>query len=94
MSALFKHASVVTVLEKNYRTYVSLHNIAIPENFSLKDKAQSILVESKFDQKRARIMDMDDFITHLLVPLQTKLNIKERDCKRRRFTFDRLHLAV
>lgn len=65
MSALFKHTSVVTVLEKNYRTHASLHNIAIPENFSLKDKAQSILVESKFDQKRARTMDMDDFITLL-----------------------------
>jgi 18S rRNA (adenine1779-N6/adenine1780-N6)-dimethyltransferase len=27
MSALFKHTSVVTVLEKNYRTHASLHNI-------------------------------------------------------------------
>ncbi len=27
MSALFKHTSVITVLEKNYRTHASLHNI-------------------------------------------------------------------
>lgn len=36
----------------------------MPENFSLKDKIQEILVASKYDQKRARTMDMDDFIAY------------------------------
>ena len=27
MSASFKHTSVITVIEKNYRTHASLHNI-------------------------------------------------------------------
>jgi hypothetical protein len=34
----------------------------IPEDFNLKDKIETILVDNKFDQKRARTMDMDDFI--------------------------------
>jgi hypothetical protein len=35
----------------------------VPEGFCIKEKAQAILTEVKFDQKRARTMDMDDFIT-------------------------------
>nr|CAG4646390.1 EOG090X08Z3 [Macrothrix elegans] len=65
MSALFKHTSVITVLEKNYRTHASLHNIPIPEELDLKQKVQDILVENKFDQNRARTMDMDDYIALL-----------------------------
>lgn len=44
-----------------------IHKKVIPENLSLKEKAQAILVESKFDQKRARTMDMDDFITYVII---------------------------
>nr|CAG4644924.1 EOG090X08Z3 [Leptodora kindtii] len=62
MSASFKHTSVITVIEKNYRTHASLHNIEVPENYNFKEKVESILVENGFDQKRARTMDMDDFI--------------------------------
>nr|CAG4638566.1 EOG090X08Z3 [Cyclestheria hislopi] len=62
LSAAFKHTAVMTMLEKNYRTHTSLHNIVIPDQFSMKDKVESILVQNNFDKKRARTMDMDDFI--------------------------------
>jgi len=65
LSAAFKHTAVYTALEKNFQTHASLHNIIVPDNFSVKEKIQEILVDSGFDQKRARTMDMDDFIALL-----------------------------
>nr|CAG4641002.1 EOG090X08Z3 [Eulimnadia texana] len=64
LSAAFKHTAVLTALETNYQTFCSLNNIKVDEGFSLKDKIESILVEIGFDKKRARTMDLDDFIKY------------------------------
>ncbi|KAJ1209719.1 hypothetical protein NDU88_005092 [Pleurodeles waltl] len=62
LSAAFKSSAVQELLEKNYRIHCSLHNILIPEQFSIAEKVESILTEAKFSDKRARQMDIDDFI--------------------------------
>ncbi|XP_065572549.1 probable dimethyladenosine transferase [Artemia franciscana] len=62
LGATFKHNTVSNVLEKNYRIHCSVNNLPISEEFSMKDKIEQILKEIDFDQKRARMMDMDDFI--------------------------------
>lgn len=62
LSAAFKSSAVQELLEKNYRIHCSLNSILIPEQFSVAEKIQSILAETQFSEKRARQMDIDDFI--------------------------------
>ncbi|XP_078405260.1 dimethyladenosine transferase [Cetorhinus maximus] len=62
LAAAFKSIAVERLLEKNYRIHCSLHNIQIPENFSITEKIQKILEETSFNEKRARTMDIDDFM--------------------------------
>ncbi|KAG8598782.1 hypothetical protein GDO81_002738 [Engystomops pustulosus] len=62
LSAAFKSNAVQLLLEKNYRIHCSLHNIEIPENFSIAEKIEKILTDLEFTEKRARSMDIDDFI--------------------------------
>ncbi|XP_011807597.1 PREDICTED: probable dimethyladenosine transferase [Colobus angolensis palliatus] len=62
LSAAFKSSAVQQLLEKNYRIHCSVHNIIIPEDFSIADKIQQILTSTGFSDKRARSMDIDDFI--------------------------------
>uniref|UniRef100_F6W7L4 rRNA adenine N(6)-methyltransferase n=1 Tax=Callithrix jacchus TaxID=9483 RepID=F6W7L4_CALJA len=63
LSAAFKSSAVQQLLEKNYRIHCSVHNIIIPEDFSIADKIQQILTSTGFSDKRARSMDIDDFIS-------------------------------
>ncbi|XP_038646931.1 probable dimethyladenosine transferase isoform X3 [Scyliorhinus canicula] len=65
LAAAFKSTAVERLLEKNYRIHCSLHNIQIPENFSITEKIQKILKETSFNEKRARVMDIDDFMSLL-----------------------------
>ncbi|XP_071546826.1 dimethyladenosine transferase isoform X1 [Panulirus ornatus] len=65
LSAAFKHSSVLQTLDKNYKTWCSLQEKKIPEGFVLKEKVQEILIDGKFDKKRARQMDQDDFLALL-----------------------------
>ncbi|XP_063841285.1 probable dimethyladenosine transferase isoform X1 [Scylla paramamosain] len=65
LSAAFKQTSVLQTLEKNYKTWCSLQEKKIPEDFSMKDKIEDILVNGKFNKKRARQMDQDDFLALL-----------------------------
>ncbi|XP_063819138.1 probable dimethyladenosine transferase isoform X1 [Pseudophryne corroboree] len=62
LAAAFKSSAVQELLEKNYRIHCSLHNITIEENFSIAVKIEKILGDTGFSEKRARSMDMDDFI--------------------------------
>ncbi|RXN34575.1 putative dimethyladenosine transferase [Labeo rohita] len=62
LSAAFKSAAVEQLLEKNYRIHCSVHNIEVEQDFSIAQKIESILQESKFSDKRARSMDIDDFM--------------------------------
>ncbi|CAM4717800.1 hypothetical protein PO909_018566 [Leuciscus waleckii] len=65
LSAAFKSSAVEQLLEKNYRIHCSVHNIEVQQDFSITQKIDSILQESKFNEKRARSMDIDDFMVLL-----------------------------
>lgn len=52
-------------LEKNYKTWCSVHEKKIPDDFDIKAKVEDILAEGDFDKKRARQMDQDDFLALL-----------------------------
>ncbi|KTG03884.1 hypothetical protein cypCar_00007754 [Cyprinus carpio] len=65
LSAAFKSAAVEQLLEKNYRIHCSVHNIEVQQDFSITQKIESILQESHFSNKRARSMDIDDFMVLL-----------------------------
>lgn len=52
-------------LGKNYKTWCSLNEKKIPEDFDIKTKVEEILTEGDFDKKRARHMDQDDFLALL-----------------------------
>ncbi|XP_067890172.1 probable dimethyladenosine transferase [Heterodontus francisci] len=65
LAAAFKSIAVEQLLEKNYRIHCSLHNVQIPANFSITEKIQKILEETSFNDKRARTMDIDDFMSLL-----------------------------
>ncbi|KAG7156327.1 dimethyladenosine transferase-like [Homarus americanus] len=65
LSAAFKQSSVLQTLEKNYKTWCSLKERKIPDDFVLKDKVEEILIDGQFHKKRARQMDQDDFLALL-----------------------------
>uniref|UniRef100_A0A3B4CRF6 rRNA adenine N(6)-methyltransferase n=1 Tax=Pygocentrus nattereri TaxID=42514 RepID=A0A3B4CRF6_PYGNA len=58
-------AAVEQLLEKNYRIHCSVHNTEIPQDFSIAQKIETVLKESEFSEKRARSMDIDDFMVLL-----------------------------
>ncbi|XP_030852130.1 probable dimethyladenosine transferase [Strongylocentrotus purpuratus] len=62
LSAAFRNKGVVEMLEKNYRVHCSVKNIAIPDNLDMKEKVVSVLEKIEFEGKRARTMDIDDFL--------------------------------
>ncbi|XP_045476029.1 probable dimethyladenosine transferase [Harmonia axyridis] len=66
LGSAFRQTSVLTTLEKNYRTHCSLHNKDIPEDFNIKNKIEEILESSNADKWRAASMDKDDFMSLLL----------------------------
>ncbi|XP_014600116.1 PREDICTED: probable dimethyladenosine transferase [Polistes canadensis] len=65
LSAAFKQTSVTTMLEKNYKIHCSLNNKTVPEDFDIKEKVSAILLTAEAENKRARTMDIDDFISLL-----------------------------
>ena len=65
LAAAFKQTAVITMLEKNYRLHCSLNDKAVPEGFDMKEMVCDILSKMAADDKRARTMDMDDFISLL-----------------------------
>ncbi|XP_009270822.1 PREDICTED: probable dimethyladenosine transferase [Aptenodytes forsteri] len=62
LSAAFKSSAVEQLLDHNYRIHCSLHNTEIPENFKIGEKIQTVLKNTGYSEKRARSMDIDDFI--------------------------------
>ncbi|CAH0385466.1 unnamed protein product [Bemisia tabaci] len=66
IAAAFKQTAVLTTLEKNFRIQASLKNLDIPSDLDMKQKVDQILAESNFAEKRARSMDIDDFLGLLL----------------------------
>ncbi|XP_076763587.1 putative dimethyladenosine transferase [Xylocopa sonorina] len=67
LSAAFKQTTVLTMLEKNYKIHCSLNNKEVPEGFNIKTMVNDILQNACAENKRARTMDVDDFISLLHV---------------------------
>jgi len=61
----FKTNTILSLLEKNYRTHCSINNTQVAPDFDIKAKVDSILTASGFIEKRARTMDIDDFLSLL-----------------------------
>lgn len=62
LGAAFKQTSVVTNLETNFKLHCSLHNVAMPNDFNIKEKVEEILKKLSANKMRARTMDIDDFM--------------------------------
>ncbi|XP_011865332.1 PREDICTED: probable dimethyladenosine transferase [Vollenhovia emeryi] len=65
LSAAFKQTTVVTMLEKNYKVHCSLNNKIVPDNFDIKELINHVLEKADSKNKRARTMDISDFISLL-----------------------------
>ncbi|XP_063912933.1 probable dimethyladenosine transferase [Zophobas morio] len=65
LGSAFRQSVVLAMLEKNYKLHCSLNNKEIPEGFNMKAKVEEILAKVEAEQKRARVMDIDDFIVLL-----------------------------
>jgi len=62
LGAVFSQTAVLLMLEKNYKIQCSLKNQPIPEDLNVKDIVDEILDSINFKEKRARSMDIDDFM--------------------------------
>merc|ERR1712142_373372 len=62
LAAGFSSKAVVDLLEKNYRIHCSMNEVLIEDGFDMKTKILEVLSENDFDKKRARTMDIDDFL--------------------------------
>ncbi|XP_063428976.1 probable dimethyladenosine transferase [Mytilus trossulus] len=62
LGAAFKFTKILELLEKNYKTSCSLKSIPIPPDFDVKTKVAELLQKNEYDKKRARTMDIDDFL--------------------------------
>lgn len=58
----FNTKNVLGLLEKNYRIHCSMNNKEIADSFDMKAKVEEILNKNSFSLKRARTMDIDDFL--------------------------------
>jgi len=67
ISAAFKQSTVLKMLEKNYRIHCSLTNQVIPDKLDMKAMIEEILESSEFSSKRARMLDIDDFMSLLQI---------------------------
>lgn len=65
LSSEFKQKKVIELLEKNYKIHCSIHNKPVSNDFDMKSKVEEILTKSEFAEKRARHMDLDDFLALL-----------------------------
>ncbi|XP_055321644.1 probable dimethyladenosine transferase [Sitodiplosis mosellana] len=65
LAASFKQSSVLQMLENNYKLQASLQNQEIRPDFDIKQLVESVLQEAEASEKRARTMDLDDFMNLL-----------------------------
>jgi len=62
LSAAFGQTGVLLLMEKNYKVNCSVTGQPVPEGFSIKDKVEEVLQSVDFKAKRARTMDIEDFM--------------------------------
>jgi len=67
LGAAFGQNGVLLVMEKNYKVHKAVLNEEVPADFKIKDLIDTVLNDSGFREKRARTMDIDDFMKLLQV---------------------------
>uniref|UniRef100_A0AAG5CT23 rRNA adenine N(6)-methyltransferase n=1 Tax=Anopheles atroparvus TaxID=41427 RepID=A0AAG5CT23_ANOAO len=65
LAAAFKQTTVLAALEDNYKLHCSLKNVDVPDDLNLKEMVERILDKVDAGNKRARTMDIDDFMAVL-----------------------------
>jgi len=62
LSAAFSQSATLLMLEKNYKIHLSVKGEELPEAVDMKSMVEEVLEEIGFKEKRARTMDIDDFM--------------------------------
>merc|ERR1712038_814383 len=62
LGAAFHQTGVLLLMEKNYKIKCSVRNETVPEDFDIRTKVDEVLSSIEFKEKRARKMDIDDFM--------------------------------
>uniref|UniRef100_A0A182Y8V0 rRNA adenine N(6)-methyltransferase n=1 Tax=Anopheles stephensi TaxID=30069 RepID=A0A182Y8V0_ANOST len=65
LAAAFKQTTVLATLEDNYKLHCSLKNVDVPTDLNVKAMVENILEKLDAGSKRARSMDIDDFMAVL-----------------------------
>jgi len=64
--SLIKQRTNIQFIEHNYRSYCSLNEKVLPEDFNMKSLVQSVVEECGFSSKRVKDMNIEDFLKLLL----------------------------
>merc|ERR1712066_956178 len=62
LGAAFGQSTALMMLERNYRVHLSVKGKEMPEVVDMKAMVDEVLAEIDFREKRARTMDIDDFM--------------------------------
>lgn len=62
LSASFNNTGIQLMMEKNFKVHCSLSGMEVPEGFNIKELVDKVLTDIDFKEKRARKMDIDDFM--------------------------------
>jgi len=62
LSASFGSTGILLMLEKNYKVHCSVAGKEVGEEFDIKELVDEVLSSINFKEKRARVMDIDDFM--------------------------------
>ena len=62
LGAAFTSTGVLLMMEKNYKVQCSVQGKEVPEDFSIREEVDKVLDSIQFREKRARVMDIDDFM--------------------------------
>jgi len=62
LNAGFHQTGVLLLMEKNYKVHMSVKGQEVPKDFNIKQHVDKVLEVVGFGEKRARTMDIDDFM--------------------------------
>jgi len=62
LGAAFSSTGVLLMIEKNFKVHSSLQGKQLPQDFDVRQEVDKVLASINFKEKRARVMDIDDFM--------------------------------
>merc|ERR1712141_588029 len=62
LGAVFTQTAILLTLKKNYKIHCSLNDEMVSEDFDIKSIIDDVLNGILFNEKRAKVMDIDDFM--------------------------------